>query len=248
MTGARAGNVGFRVFPHPTASDDRVIAELAAFRTTDLSDGMHRGYTMSGITAVYPGVRAVAGPALTVSVPAGGFHMVKLALARCRPGDVLVIAARGDTTNALWGGNLSLGAKRAGLVAVVVDGAVRDVREIQELDFPVFAAGIATSASPLDIPHGEINVPIACGRIVVHPGDIVVADSDGIVSVRPDDAPAVLAATRTVVSGHAAAQPLLQRGEVTRRAEIEESLLHAGLVVHDQAGEAPSTRTGASHD
>jgi regulator of RNase E activity RraA len=227
-------NVGFRIFARATPPDDGVVRKLAAFRTTDLSDGLRRSATMAGIAAIYPGIRAVAGPAVTVSVPVGGFNMIKMALARCEPGDVLVIAARGNTVNALWGGNLSLGAKRSGLAGVIVDGAVRDVREIQELDFPVFAAAIATSADGLDIPYGEINVPVACGRIVVNPGDVVIADEDGVVCIRPEDASAVLEATKRVVSGHAALRPVLERGDVTSRAEIEESLLRGGLTVVDE--------------
>jgi regulator of RNase E activity RraA len=195
---------------------------------------MHGGYTMAGVAAVYPRISAIAGPAVTVSAHEGGFAIVKMALHACGPGDVLVVSTRGPATRALWGGNLSLGAQRRGVAGLVIDGAVRDVHEISDLGFPVFATGVATGADPLYSPYGEVNVPISCGGIPVHPGDVVVADEDGIVAVRPRDATAVIAAARAVVAGHEAVQPLLRAGEVTRHSEIEQALLADGLAVIDQ--------------
>jgi len=221
--------VGFRRYPSPGLDVSRQMRTLSAFNSTDLADGLLRSGTMSGISAVYRPMRSVCGAAVTVSVPAGGFSMGKLGLEQCREGDILVIAAKGNTTNALWGGNLSLGAQRRGLAAVIVDGAIRDVEEIRALDFPVFSAGIATSADPISVPFGEVNVPVACGRIVVHPGDLIVADVDGIVCVRPSDVDAVAAATSRVIDGHRQVMPLLEQGEVTSLADIERSMREAGL-------------------
>lgn len=228
-------SVGFRAYQRAERVDEALRCELAALRTPDLSDAMRGGYTMSGIAAVYPDVPAVAGSAVTVSASNGGFAIVKLALEICRPGDVLVVAARGRTGAALWGGNLSLGAQRRGVSAFVIDGAIRDVDEIRQLGFPVFARGIATGADSIYAPYGEVNVPIACAGVVVHPGDVIVADADGVVCVRPADAAAVISATRAIMSGHAAAQPMLQRGEVTKYAEIEQSLRNDGLSVVERA-------------
>jgi regulator of RNase E activity RraA len=194
---------------------------------------------MSGISAVYRPVRSVCGPAVTVSVPAGGFSMVKLALEQCRDGDILIVAAKGNTTHALWGGNLSLGAQRRGLAAVIVDGAIRDADDIRALDFPVFAAGIATSADPINVPFGETNVPVACGRIVVHSGDLIVADGDGIVCVRPGDVDAVAAATIRVIEGHHKVMPQLERGEITTVSGIAASMREAGL--SDEPNPYPGT-------
>ena len=220
---------GFRLFDRPDIVHD--TSALAGLNTADISDGMSRSGTMSGIASVYRPVQSVCGPAVTVSVPAGGFSMVKLGLQLCQPGDVLVITVRGDLTNAVWGGNLSIGAQQSGVAAVVVDGAIRDIDQIQGLGFPVFAAGIATSASPLSVSFGEVNVPIACGRVVVAPGDIIVADADGIVCVRPQDIAEVIAATVAVSDGHQRVMPQLLRGEVTSHAAIEQSMLDAGLLI-----------------
>ena len=236
--------VGFRRYPRPRADVSGPVRTLSAFKSTDLADGLQRSGTMSGIAPVYQPVRPVCGPAITVSVPAGGFSMTKLALEQCQPGDILVVAAKGNTTHALWGGNLSLGAQRRGLLAVIVDGAIRDVGEIRALDFPVFAAGIATSADPISVPFGEVNVPVACGRIVVCPGDVIVADGDGIVCVRPDDAAAVAAATTRVIEGHQKVMPLLERGDVTGFADIERSMREAGLT--DEPHPWPGTESTRS--
>ena len=117
--------------------------------------------------------------------------MIRLALSHARRGDILVIAAQGNSGYAYWGGDMSRQAQNAGVLAVVIDGAARDAQEVKELGFPVFARATATAHAPLDAPWGEINSPVACGHIVVSPGDIVVADEDGVVAIPPPDVDAV---------------------------------------------------------
>ena len=93
----------------------------------------------------------------------------------------------------------------------------------------MYARGVATAVAGIDSPWGEVNVPVACGGVVVQPGDIVVADDDGIVVVPPDEAAEIAAATRELLARHEAAQPTLLRGEVTSLAEITERFVAAGL-------------------
>jgi 4-hydroxy-4-methyl-2-oxoglutarate aldolase len=173
----------------------------------------------------------VIGSAVTVSVPIGGINMIKLGMQQTQPGDVLVVSGQSDGSRAMWGGNLSRGLQARGVAALVIDGAIRDVSEIRGAGFPVFARSIATAVGPVDIPVGEINVPIACGGVVVNPGDIVIADEDGIVVVPPEAAHEVAAATRRLMDQHATAQPVLLRGEVTRIDEITSTFIAAGLTV-----------------
>lgn len=165
--------------------DRERFQRLENYRTCDLADVMHRAHTMIGIRGIYSPIQRVVGPATTVSIPCGGFDMIRLALSHAHPGDILVIATQGNSLYAHWGGDMSRHARAAGIGGVVIDGAARDAREIQKLGFPVFATTTATAAATVEAPWGEINAAVACGRTVVSPGDIVVADDDGIVAIPP---------------------------------------------------------------
>ena len=182
---------------------------VAKHRSCDLSDVMNRSNTLLGIRPIYRPIAAFAGPAVTVSVPAGGINMVKLGVAATQPGDVLVVTSQGSEAAALWGGNLTLGLKSRGVVGAVFDGAVRDVTEIRELAFPLHARSVVTAAADLEAPRGEINVPIACGGVVVCPGDIIVADEDGIVVVPADEAGELAAAADALIEKHRSIRPIL---------------------------------------
>src|SRR5205085_6590876 len=119
------------------------------------------------------------------------------ALECCRPGDVLLIDAGGDLNNAAVGCILAFYASHVGVVGLVIDGAIRDVAEIRERDFPVYARGV-THRGPYKDGPGEINVPIVMGGMAVEPGDILVGDADGIVSVPQAIAERVLASAKAI--------------------------------------------------
>jgi regulator of RNase E activity RraA len=108
-----------------------------------------------------------------------------------RPGDVLVIDADGDVANALVGGIMTFYAASAGVAGMVLDGAIRDVAEIRERPFPVYARGVNHRGPYKDGP-GAINVPVSVGGMAVCPGDIVLGDQDGLVVLSRDEAPTVI--------------------------------------------------------
>jgi len=225
--------VGFRVFRRSSRPDAALLQRFAALHTADLSDAMNRSGTMDrGIQPVFTPIKRVVGPAVTVSAPTGAFNMVKIGMEQTQAGDVLVINARGVLNGALVGGNVCRGLVHRGLAGFVADGAVRDASEIREDGLPTFARGVTTVMGPIDGP-GEVNVPIACGGVVVNPGDIIVADEDGIVVVRPSEAEEVLAETARLETSHAAVQPILLRGEVTNIAKIERALREQGCTFVD---------------
>jgi 4-hydroxy-4-methyl-2-oxoglutarate aldolase len=224
-------SIGFRVRWEIDRPDPSVVGVVAKHRSCDLSDVMNRANTMVGISPIYRPIAAFAGPAVTVSVPAGGINMVKLGMAATRPGDVLVVSAQGYDVAALWGGNLSLGLKSRGVVGAVFDGAVRDVTEIRALAFPIHARSVVTAAADLEAPRGEVNVPIACGGVVVFPGDIVVADEDGIVVVPANEAESLSIKVDELTAHHAAAREVLGRGEVTFLDQIKAQLAGRGMAV-----------------
>jgi len=165
-----------------------IIAALHDIPVAALSDNMHRNIGSVGLQPYHrPGHKTMAGTAVTVKTRGGDNVTMMRAFEFCRPGDVLVIDAGGDVTNAVIGGILSFYAATIGTVGVVLDGAIRDVAEIRERDFPVYARGVNHRGPYKDGP-GEINVPVSVGGMVVNPGDIVVGDQDGLMAFARDEA------------------------------------------------------------
>jgi regulator of RNase E activity RraA len=156
--------------------------------------------------------------------------MLKMGIEQTQAGDILVVTVHEITSFAMWGGNLSRGTHARGVEAVVIDGAVRDVPETQETGLPVFSRGVATGAGPHVAP-GEVNVPIACGGVVVNPGDIVVADEDGVVIVPPDAIDDVVQKAEQLKATHKSLQPVLLRGEVTSIERIRKDILAQGCLI-----------------
>jgi len=231
-----SGHVGFRVITDIRRPPDELLRDFEGLQSCDISDVMKRSCTMTGIRPVYTPVTPVVGTAVTVSVPAGGINMIKLGVEQTRPGDILVVSAQGAMEFALWGGNLTRGLRARGVRAFIIDGAVRDVTQMREIGLPVFARGVATAVGSVDAPWGEVNVPVACGGAVVRPGDIVVADEDGIVVVPPEHAREIAAGTHALMEQHESFQPTLLRGEVTNLARITEQMTSAGLVFLQEDG------------
>lgn len=137
----------------------------------------------------------MAGPALTVKCRPGDNLMIHKALTLAQPGDVIVVDAGGDLTNALFGEIMVATSVKIGLAGIVLNGAVRDSEEIARGAFPLYAAGV-THRGPYKDGPGEINVPIAIDGMVIEPGDLIVGDADGLLCVPYDQAEALLAATR----------------------------------------------------
>jgi len=134
----------------------------------------------------------VAGRAVTVRTEPGDASKPTEAVEVAKRGDLIVIDASGSVESACWGGNDSTASKQKGLSAVIVDGAIRDTAEIREMRFPAWAKAV-TPKTGGPKRGGEINIPIECGGIRVNPGDIVMADDDGVVVVPQREAIEVLA-------------------------------------------------------
>ena len=172
-----------RKVPSAPQADPKVIAALREIPVAALSDNMHRNIGTVGLHPYHrPVKQTMAGTAVTARSRGGDNLTYLRALEFCRPGDVLVIDAGGDLNNAVVGGILSFYAASIGVAGVVIDGAIRDVAEIREREFPVYARGV-THRGPYKDGPGEINVPISVGGMVVNPGDIVVGDLDGLLAI-----------------------------------------------------------------
>ncbi|MFE2557304.1 RraA family protein [Streptomyces sp. NPDC059352] len=142
----------------------------------------------------------IAGPALTVNLSIDDLVDCMPVLTRAQPGDVVVVACHGTTRTAMWGGLMSTLSRQIGLAAGIVDGAIRDVDEIRDLDFPVWYRSTVPRPSPTAVHDRtepvQVNVPVVIDGQVINPGDIVVADENGIAVVPQDGAETVLAHTR----------------------------------------------------
>jgi RraA family protein len=135
----------------------------------------------------------LAGPAFTVKTRPGDNLMVHKALAMALPGDVIVVDAGGDLTNAIIGEIMTATAQKRGIAGMVINGAIRDVGAIGEGRFPVYAAGV-THRGPYKDGPGEINVPISLGGMVIEPGDLIVGDEDGLLSIPFNEVESIYAA------------------------------------------------------
>lgn len=134
-----------------------------------------------GIEPLWPDMPRLAGPAFTVRCAPGDNLMLHAAIYRAEPGSVLVVQA-GDRRLAVSGGNVCAVARQRGIAGFIVDGVVRDVKEIRESRFPVFARGVSPKPGTKKIAL-KLNETVTCGTIAVSPGDIIVADEEGIVAI-----------------------------------------------------------------
>ena len=197
-------NKGIVKNPSAPQVDSAIIARLKTIAVALLSDQLHRNCGSVGLLP-YHSPAPMAGTAVTVKTRGGDNLAILRAYDFCRPGDVMVVDAGGDITNALVGGIMTLCAASLGLAGMVLDGAIRDVAEIRERSFPVYARGVNHRGPYKDGP-GAINVPITVGGMPVNPGDIVVGDQDGLLAF-----PASLAA---IVIEKALAQEQNEHGTI----------------------------------
>jgi RraA family protein len=186
--------IGFSIHRAPTRPSEALLDEFRDIVTPHLSDNMSRAIGSVGLTR-YNGRGKLVGVALTVRTRPGDNLMIHKALDLAQPGDVLVVDGGGETTQALVGELMKAYAESRGVVGFVIDGAIRDVAAFMHDDFPCYARGV-THRGPYKDGPGEIHVPVTVGGMVVHPGDIVVGDEDGLVALSPALAPKVLSAAR----------------------------------------------------
>jgi RraA family protein len=177
--------IGFRVLTAQRKVAADWVARYRDIPVANVSDSMHR--MTAGGSRLRPMHRqgVLAGPALTVKARPGDNLMLHHALDIAEPGDVIVVDAGGDLSNALIGEMMVAYAVKRGVAGIVINGAIRDAANIGAGDFPLFAAGISHRGPYKDGP-GEINVPIAIDGMVIEPGDLVIGDDDGLLCVPYD--------------------------------------------------------------
>jgi RraA family protein len=182
---------GFRVRRTITRPDKKLLEQFKEFPAPDISDMMNRLYTMDAGIKNLVNEQAIVGPALTVKVFPGDNLMVHKALDLIQPGDIIVIDGGSSPMNGIVGDLIAAKAQHRGAIGFVIDGLMRDLPEVQEVNLPIYARG-TTPIGPLHRGPGEANFPIICGGIVINPGDILCADGDGVTVVRQDFAAEIL--------------------------------------------------------
>jgi len=186
--------IGFRICKRQRVASKALVEAFAKLPVANVSDSMSR------LTAAGPSLRpmhasgGMAGVALTVLSRPGDNLMLHKAIDMAEPGDVIVVDAGGDVTNSLMGELMLAYAIKRGVVGFVLNGAIRDVDAFVETNLPTYAAGV-THRGPYKDGPGEINVPISLDGMVVTPGDIIIGDSDGVLSIPLDDADDILKRT-----------------------------------------------------
>lgn len=177
--------IGFRVLNAQRKVAAEWVARYREVPVANVSDSMNR--MTAGGSRLRPMHRqgVLAGPSLTVKARPGDNLMLHYALDIAEPGDVIVVDAGGDLTNALIGEMMVAYAVKRGVAGIVINGAIRDAANIGAGDFPLFAAGISHRGPYKDGP-GEINVPIAIDGMVIEPGDLIIGDDDGLLCVPYD--------------------------------------------------------------
>ncbi len=215
--------------------DEKYRKRLERMATTNLADALDK----VGIRGAVIGIRPmydcpkVIGRAVTIKITAAGVikskhHLGMRAIDAAEAGDVIIIDNRGDLNNNCWGEILSMGAKMKGVAGVVVDGAARDIDACKEFDFPVYARGTVPITARGRIMEESFNEVVRIGDVQVRPGDVVVADINGVVIIPVEKVDEVLSAAEEILAKEEAMVEELRRGvpvlEVDRKYNYEAML------------------------